>query len=73
MVEAEADATGPRPRWVVWRGTRRPVVAVDDEWQVDDEWWRDEVRRRYFALVLANGRRLTIFHDQRTDTWWTHT
>jgi len=31
------------------------VASIDDEWQVDDEWWRAEVSRRYFAVTLADG------------------
>ena len=69
-VEAVGGPDGPRPRWVVWHGRRRAVASIDEEWQVDDEWWRDEVSRRYYAVTLADGGRLTLFHDQIRGTWW---
>ena len=70
VVEATDGPDGPRPRWVLWRG-RRAVASIDDEWQVDDEWWRAEVSRHYFAVTLADGCHLTLFHDQHAGTWWT--
>jgi hypothetical protein len=69
VVEAVDGPDGPRPRWVVWRG-RRAVASIDDEWQIDDEWWRAEVSRHYFAVTLADGSRLTLFHDPLAGTWW---
>ena len=69
-VEAEDGPDGPAPRWVTWRGKRRRVATVEDEWRVDDEWWRDEVSRHYFAVTLADGCRLTFFLDRIAGTWW---
>ena len=69
-VEAVEGPDGWEPRWVVWRGKRRRVATVDDLWQVDDEWWRAEVRRRYFAVTLVDGCRVTLFHDLIEGTWW---
>ena len=69
-VEGEEGPDGPLPRWVVWRGKRRQVLAIDEVWQVEDEWWRAEVRRRYFHVTLADGLRLTLFCDLTEGTWW---
>ena len=71
-VESEDGPDGPVPRWVVWRGQRRGVVAIDDEWRVDDEWWRDEVSRHYFLVRVDGDRRLTLFLDRIAGTWWQH-
>ena len=71
-VEAEDGPDGPVPQWVVWRGQRRGVVAIEDEWRVDDEWWRDEVSRHYFAVRVEGDRRLTVFLDRVAGTWWQH-
>ena len=38
-----------------WRGRWRQVVAIDDWWLVDDEWWRQEVSRCYFVVQLEGG------------------
>jgi hypothetical protein len=54
-------------------GRRRAVVAVRDEWLVQDRWWTDEpVDRRYFELVLEPGRVATVFHDLRAGGWFTY-
>lgn len=68
VVEAgDAD----QPTAVLVRGTLRSVVAVSDSWRIDDEWWRGEISRRYFALELEDGIRLTVFHDLVTGDWYT--
>jgi hypothetical protein len=71
-VGAEVGPDGPVPRWVVWRGQRRRVAAIDEEWRVDDEWWRDEISRHYFVVRLDDERRLTLFLDRLGGTWWQH-
>jgi hypothetical protein len=70
VVEAEAGLDGPTPCWVVWRGKRRRVAELGEEWRVDEEWWRDEVSRHYFAVTLADGCRLTLFLDRLAGTWF---
>ena len=48
-----------------------PVEAVREEWVVEDRWWTGRpVRRRYFELVLANGRNAVVFLDLRTRRWF---
>jgi hypothetical protein len=40
------------------------VEAVAEEWVVEDRWWTGSpLRRRYFELVLADGRSATVFRD----------
>jgi hypothetical protein len=48
-----------------------PVEAVRQEWVVEDRWWTGRpLRRRYFELVLANGRNTVVFHDLRGRRWF---
>jgi hypothetical protein len=48
-----------------------PVEAVREEWVVEDRWWTGRsVRRRYFELVLADGRNTVVFLDLRTHRWF---
>lgn len=68
----EADARGV-PRAVLWRGAYRRVAAIHESWRVDDEWWRQEVARRYFAVELEGGRRVTIFRDLLRNAWYAQT
>ena len=38
------------------------VEAIREEWVVEDRWWMPEpLRRRYFELVLTDGRNLVVF------------
>ena len=56
-VEAAQDGT---PRAV--EGVA--VEAVREEWLVEDRWWTPKpLRRRYFELVLADGRNLVVFRE----------
>jgi hypothetical protein len=46
------------------------VDAVREEWLVEDRWWTGRpVRRRYFELVLADGRDVVVFRDLVGDGW----
>jgi hypothetical protein len=48
-----------------------PVEAVREEWVVEDRWWTSRpLRRRYFELVLANGRNTVVFLDLRARRWF---
>ena len=47
------------------------VEAISEEWVVEDRWWTARpVRRRYFELVLGNGRNAVVFLDLRTHRWY---
>ena len=38
------------------------VDAIREEWLVEDAWWTAKpLRRRYFELVLADGRDVVVF------------
>jgi hypothetical protein len=65
----EADENG-EPKAVVQRGAYQPVRAIHDTWRIDDEWWRDEIARRYFLVELEGGRRLCLYHDLLADAWY---
>jgi len=42
------------------------VVAVREEWLVEDRWWTPRrIRRHYFELVLIDGRDTVVFRDGR--------
>jgi hypothetical protein len=65
----EATPEG-EPKSVVVHGRFQPVLAILDSWRIDDEWWREEIARRYFAIELQNGRTLTIYHDLVGGGWF---
>ena len=64
-------ATGEsgEPVAVVLGGRRLAVERVEDVWRIDDEWWREEVSRLYYRLLLEDGRPLVVFHDLVRELW----
>ncbi len=51
--------------------TSLAVTAINDLWQVDDEWWRERpISRRYYQITTQNDRRVTIFKDQLNAQWY---
>jgi hypothetical protein len=47
------------------------VEAVREEWVVEDLWWAGiPLRRRYFELVLADGRNVVVFRDLEGGGWY---
>jgi hypothetical protein len=58
-VEVRADASGA-PSAIA--GV--PVEAIREEWLVEDRWWTPKaLQRRYFEVVLADGRNLVVFRE----------
>jgi hypothetical protein len=50
---------------------RAPVAAVLEDWVVEDRWWTGRpLRRRYFELVLADGRNVVVFRDLAGGGWY---
>ena len=48
-----------------------PVTAVREEWVVEDRWWTAKpLRRRYFELVLEDGRNVVVFRDLVSRQWF---
>jgi hypothetical protein len=47
------------------------VETVREEWLVEDRWWTPRpLQRRYFELVLADGRDLVVFREPAEDGRW---
>jgi hypothetical protein len=48
------------------------VDAVAEEWVVEDRWWTGRpLARRYFELVLVDGKSAVVFRDLRGGRWYT--
>jgi hypothetical protein len=68
----------PRPAAVVAGSGGLPasvggsaVEAVVEDWVVEDRWWTGKpLRRRYFELVLADGRNVVVFRDLAGGRWF---
>jgi hypothetical protein len=47
------------------------VESVREEWLVEDRWWTPHpLRRRYFELVLTDGRDVVVFLAEDSATWF---
>ena len=47
------------------------VEGVREEWVVEDRWWtREPLKRRYFELILSDGRNAVVFRDLVTGDWF---
>jgi hypothetical protein len=47
------------------------VEAVREEWLVEDRWWTTKpLRRRYFELVLVDGRNVVVFREPAQGGRW---
>ena len=68
----------PRPARVVTGGDGVPravgsvrVESVREEWLVEDRWWTARpLRRRYFELVLSDGRDVVVFEAEDSASWY---
>lgn len=48
-----------------------PVDSVREQWVVEDRWWASRpLRRRYFELVLEDGRNVVVFRDLVARKWF---
>ncbi|MCJ7490955.1 MAG: hypothetical protein MUP15_02170, partial [Dehalococcoidia bacterium] len=68
-VVVATDESG-EPVAVVLGGRRLAVERVEDVWRIDDEWWREEVSRLYYRLLLEDGRALTVYRDLDKGSWF---
>jgi hypothetical protein len=47
------------------------VDSVREEWVVEDRWWTGTpLRRRYFEVVLIDGRNVVVFRDLVGGAWY---
>jgi hypothetical protein len=68
-IAVEANSYG-EPASIVVQGRFQRVRTIRDTWRIDDEWWRDEIARRYFAVELENGRGMSLYHDLVGGGWF---
>jgi hypothetical protein len=50
---------------------RQSIIAIEDCWRIDDEWWRSEpVSRLYYAVILASGQRIVLSKNLIDNCWY---
>ncbi len=58
------------PTAVTSDNKRKAVESVGEIWQVDDEWWRERIARRYIEVMLEGGGHVVLYEDQLTGKWF---
>lgn len=61
---------GGRPILIYLKRRAQRVQRILDIWQIDDEWWRDPISRRYATLILEDGRTVTIYRNLLDGRWY---
>ena len=49
------------------------VVATEDMWKINDEWWRgpdEEIERMYYSLLLESGHKTVVYLDMKSGDWF---
>ena len=47
------------------------VSSIEDQWRIDDEWWRQtRIERMYWSVMLESGQGLVIFKDGVDKKWY---
>ncbi len=72
-VQVIVDEQSGLPCAIRERNRCRQIARVQDTWQVDDEWWREPISRRYVQVILRDGALRTLFHDRIADRWFEQT
>ncbi len=58
------------PASIVRDGKRKTVDEIGEIWRIDDEWWRDQIARRYVEVFLHGGERAVVYENQLTGEWF---
>lgn len=69
-IKVQADRNNS-PIAVIYKGRRIAIEGIKDRWRIDDEWWRKEISRLYYQIILKDGRIFTLFQDLVDGGWFT--
>ena len=51
-------------------GELHAIDHIGEIWHIDDEWWREPVRRKYYEVLVEGGGRVVLFVDLVTLEWF---
>ena len=66
----EVECVSDQPVALTQNGRQTPVAEVLDTWLIEEGWWWIPLARRYFHLLLADGRPVTVFADLIDGGWY---
>ena len=69
-VQVVTESGGDLPALLIDDGGRLRVERIQDSWDIDEEWWRDRLNRRYYQLLLDDGSLCTIYQNLVDGAWY---
>ncbi len=51
-------------------GKSKRIEAIRETWRIDDEWWRDQIARRYVEVILEGGGHVMLYEDLLAREWF---
>ncbi len=58
------------PVTIAFAAKRRQVEEIGEIWRIDDEWWRDQIARRYVEVMLVGGGHVVVYEDLIGGGWF---
>ena len=70
-INVTVDARG-QPTVFRWQGRRYRLRHIQQEWQVDSDWWSEAGRvwRSYLAVTTENGLFCVLYYDLIIQAWF---
>ncbi len=61
-----------QPRRFTWHNHTYRIVEIQQQWQVDTDWWDEAGRvwRDYVAVVTKEGLLCVLYQDLLSDQWY---
>ncbi len=58
------------PVAITIHGKEKKVEEIGERWRIDDEWWRDQIARRYVEVMLVGGGHVVVYEDLVGGGWY---
>ncbi len=58
------------PIAITFHDKEKKVEEIGEMWRIDDEWWRDQIARRYVEVMLVGGGHVMVYEDLIGGGWY---
>ena len=58
------------PVAITFHDKEKKVEEIGETWRIDDEWWRDQIARRYVEVMLVGGGHVVVYEDLIGGDWF---
>lgn len=69
-IQVITHQTPPLPAVLIDGDRRLRIERIQDSWDVDEEWWRDRLSRRYYQLLVEGGGLRTVYQNLVDGSWY---